>query len=124
MSVENVKSFIEALSGDSQLLDTLRAARDPEEVGRLLVGLSAERGLPFTAEEFLSVVAPQGAGAVPIGDDQLAGVVGGSTLSPSEKAKLGGVLAAVGQMFSSPGTNLLNSLTPSQSSSLNGKPPA
>ena len=126
MSVENVKHFIEALSGDQQLQEALRGARDPEELGRLVSGLSAERGLPFTAEEFLSVLALQGTGAVEIGEDQLASVVGGAGSSPEQKATLGAALKAVGEMFGNTGMNLLNSLTPSQTAGITGgsKPPA
>ena len=126
MSIDNVKGFIEALSGDQQLQETLGAARDPGELGRLVAELSAARGLPVTAEEFLSCVAPQGTGVREIGIDQLKAVVGGAGSTPEQKATLSAGLAALGKMFSSPGTNLLNSLTPGQTAGITGgsKPPA
>ena len=122
MSVENVKGFIEALGGDQHLQETLGAARDPGELGRLVAELSAARGLPVTAEEFLPCVAPQGTGAREIGIDQLDAVVGGAELPPEQLAKL---ITGVLNWASRRGETPLDSLTPSQTASITGgsKPP-
>ena len=83
MSLENVKLFIEAADKDQAVQQRLGAARGPEELGRLAVQAGSERGLLFTAEEFLasSGTTPDG-NRGELSDDQLQSVAGGSTSLP------------------------------------------
>jgi predicted ribosomally synthesized peptide with nif11-like leader len=86
MSLENAKRFIDAASQDPALQKELSAAREPAEAVRLAVQAGSERALPFTAEEFMEVLGPPPSGGE-IGDDQLASIAGGNTLSPSQAAQ-------------------------------------
>ena len=82
MSLENVKLFIEVADRDQAVQERLGAARGPEELGRLAVQAGAERGLPFTAEEFLTGSRVPDGNRGELTDDQLETVVGGSTSLP------------------------------------------
>jgi predicted ribosomally synthesized peptide with nif11-like leader len=78
MSLANVKSFMVAVNQDPALQQRLVATSDPAESVRIAVQMGAERGLPFTAEEFQAGVrSPQVEGSGELSDDQLGAVAGG-----------------------------------------------
>jgi hypothetical protein len=78
MSTENIQKFAEAAEGDASLREKLRAlaAGSLADYAEGVAQLSAERGLPFTVEEFEAVRSSQGEGE--LGDEQLADVAGGA----------------------------------------------
>ena len=87
MSLENAKRFIDATSNDQALRQRLAADREPAEVVRLAIQAGSERGLTFTAEEFLaSLGPPPGNAGGELSGDELDSVVGGTGLSPSQQA--------------------------------------
>ena len=88
MSLENAKRFIAIVSQDRALQQKLAAAREPTEAIRLAVQAGSERGLTFTAEEFLSNVGslPGSGSGEELSDDQLGAVAGGLGFSPSQAA--------------------------------------
>ena len=87
MSLENAKRFIDATSNDQALRQRLAAAHEPAEVVRLAIQAGSERGLTFTAEEFLaSVGPPPGNAGGELSGDQLESIAGGTGLSPSQAA--------------------------------------
>jgi predicted ribosomally synthesized peptide with nif11-like leader len=111
MSLENVKGFIE-LASAPELQAALLAARDPADLGRIAVEAGATRGLSFTADEFLSTVAPGGSGGGELSEDELEGVAGGTQVS-----RQGTVFTALKGLFGSTGSpseNAAASLSPSQ----------
>ena len=96
MSLENAKRFIDATSNDQALRQRLVAAREPAEVVRLAMQVGSERGLTFTAEEFLaSLGPPPGEAGGELSDEQLESVVGGAGLSPSQAAAAASLLKKV-----------------------------
>jgi predicted ribosomally synthesized peptide with nif11-like leader len=96
MSLENAKRFIDATSNDQALRQRLAAAREPAEMVRLAIQAGSERGLTFTAEEFLaSVGPPPGNAGGELSGDQLESVVGGTGLSPSQQAAATSLLTKI-----------------------------
>ena len=88
MSLENVRSFIEAASQDQALQERL-AGHEPAEALRLAVEAGAERGLPFTHEEFVAGIRTMAQENIPNANT--------GELSPSELNQVaGGVPVAVG----------------------------
>lgn len=114
MSLENVKRFMEAADSDPGLQSALRAARDPADLGRIAVEAGSTRGLPFTAQEFVSAIAPPVGGRVELNDEELEGVAGGTTVSRSQGTLLSALRGLFGGSTESPSQNAAASLSPSQ----------
>ncbi len=65
MSLEQLKSFLEKVKGDSNLQEKLKAAKSPEDV----VGIAKEHGHEFTADKFSQ-----------LSEEELEGVAGGTVV--------------------------------------------
>ena len=65
MSLEQLKSFLEKVKGDSNLQEKLKAAKSPEDV----VGIAKEHGHEFTADKFSQ-----------FSEEELEGVAGGTVV--------------------------------------------
>ena len=90
MSVENAKRFLEAAGTDRALQSKLGTARDLAELIPLAIQASTERGLPFTAEEFIASIKGSRSGAGELEDGELDRVAGGLAAgsTPSQQAGL------------------------------------
>jgi len=64
MSLDQLKSFLAKVKGDSSLQDKLKAAKSPEDV----VGIAKEHGHEFTADKIGQ-----------LSEEELEGVAGGYT---------------------------------------------
>ena len=73
MSLEQLKSFLAKVKGDSNLQEKLKAAKSPEDV----VGIAKEHGHEFTADKFSL-----------LSEDELEVVAGGSKTCPGVLASL------------------------------------
>jgi predicted ribosomally synthesized peptide with nif11-like leader len=114
MSLENVKGFIEVARSTPELQAALRDARDPADLGRIAVEAGSTRGLSFTADEFLSTVAPGGSGGGELSEDDLEGVAGGTTVSRPQGTLLSALRGLFGESTGTPSENAAASLSPSQ----------
>ena len=115
MSIENAKLFADAVRKDQALQRRLATASQTAELARLAAQAGSERGLSFTAEEFLAGIAPGPAG-VELSDDQLQGVAGGTKIGGGGVIARG-LAAAASQLTVNEVLKLVGSLT-------GGKPPS
>ena len=99
MSLENVKRFMDAVNQDPALQQRLVATSDPAESLRLAVEAGAERGLPFTPEEFVAGIRTMtqenipNANAGELSDSELNQVAGGEPVSLAIGMVIGSALA-------------------------------